>query len=341
MFRKKKKQSETNCKRLKRRSHPNDESAFVSSEITHRSLFQIALGVRLASVLLVQTYFVPDEYWQSIEIAHLQVFGYGYKTWEWVEGVRGYTYPALFSLLYKTLCVFNSDYPCLLIYTPRVVQAFISAFADVKVFVFARNLFGANVAVYTYLLHLSAWFVFYTGSRTLSNTAEMACIAIGLGSYNWTIFSADKIKGEKYASLTIALVFCGLSCILRPTAIATWLLILLYELYYQCITRESFYFLKVGSAVASSVLALSTLLDYLLYGKLIIVHWRFLTFNLLQNLSGFYGSHSWHWYLTQGTPVVLFTHFPLILLELSRWKGEKQAKLALLSVLVMQLAPLR
>lgn len=31
---------------------------------------------RLASALLCQTAFVPDEYWQSLEVAHRMVFGY-------------------------------------------------------------------------------------------------------------------------------------------------------------------------------------------------------------------------------------------------------------------------
>ena len=35
--------------------------------------------------------------------------------------------------------------------------------------------------------------------------------------------------------------------------------------------------------------------------------WRFLEFNVLQNLSIFYGHHAWHWYLTQGLPVLAGT----------------------------------
>lgn len=31
--------------------------------------------VRIASVFIVQTYFSPDEYWQSLEVAHKLTFG--------------------------------------------------------------------------------------------------------------------------------------------------------------------------------------------------------------------------------------------------------------------------
>lgn len=34
------------------------------------------LTLRLMSTVVVQTWFVPDEYWQAPEIAHRMVFGY-------------------------------------------------------------------------------------------------------------------------------------------------------------------------------------------------------------------------------------------------------------------------
>lgn len=41
---------------------------------------------RVLNALCVQTYFVPDEYWQGPEVAHRLVFGYGHLTWEWRHG---------------------------------------------------------------------------------------------------------------------------------------------------------------------------------------------------------------------------------------------------------------
>lgn len=37
--------------------------------------FALILAVRLASVFVVKTYYVPDEYWQSLEVAHKLTFG--------------------------------------------------------------------------------------------------------------------------------------------------------------------------------------------------------------------------------------------------------------------------
>ncbi|CRK93399.1 CLUMA_CG006935, isoform A [Clunio marinus] len=49
--------------------------------------------VRIFSVYLVQTFFSPDEYWQSLEVAHKIIYGYGHLTWEWSQGIRSYLHP--------------------------------------------------------------------------------------------------------------------------------------------------------------------------------------------------------------------------------------------------------
>lgn len=52
-----------------------------------------------------RTFFQPDEYWQTLEIAHRIVFGYGYQTWEWigVAPIRSAVHPLLFVPLYAAL----------------------------------------------------------------------------------------------------------------------------------------------------------------------------------------------------------------------------------------------
>ena len=70
----------------------------------------ILLVIRLISVYVVQTYYVPDEYWQSLEVAHNIAFGYGYLTWEWKEGIRSYIYPLIIAGLYKLLYIIRLDY---------------------------------------------------------------------------------------------------------------------------------------------------------------------------------------------------------------------------------------
>ena len=70
---------------------------------------------RLSSVLLVQTWFVPDEYWQSVEVAHYLAFGYGHLTWEWSQGIRSLVYPLSIAIVFKQLQNFNLDNNLLLV----------------------------------------------------------------------------------------------------------------------------------------------------------------------------------------------------------------------------------
>lgn len=85
-------------------------------------IFLLFVTIRLASVWLVQTSYVPDEYWQSLEVAHRISYGYGYLTWEWVLGLRSYLYPSLIALLYKLLEVVRLDYMEVVVGTVLYIQ---------------------------------------------------------------------------------------------------------------------------------------------------------------------------------------------------------------------------
>lgn len=41
-----------------------------------KTLFLGLIVIRLVNAMLIQTYFVPDEFWQSLEVAHKMVFKY-------------------------------------------------------------------------------------------------------------------------------------------------------------------------------------------------------------------------------------------------------------------------
>lgn len=59
----------------------------------------------LCALATSRTVFQPDEHWQSLEIAHSIVFGYGYRTWEWKGDapIRSIAHPASFVPLYTFL----------------------------------------------------------------------------------------------------------------------------------------------------------------------------------------------------------------------------------------------
>lgn len=60
-------------------------------------------------------------------------------------------------------------------------------------------------------------------------------------------------------------------------------------------------------------LSLSLIIDRIFFGQWTLVQFNFLKFNVLQNAGAFYGSHPWHWYFSQGFPVILGVHLPFFI----------------------------
>jgi len=74
-------------------------------------------GYRIALALLTRSIFQSDEFFQSLEVAHNVVFGYGKLTWEWHPGVaiRSVVYPMLYAPVYWILRVTGLDTTGLLV----------------------------------------------------------------------------------------------------------------------------------------------------------------------------------------------------------------------------------
>ena len=79
-------------------------------------------GYRIILALLTRSIFQPDEFFQSLEVAHNVVFGYGKLTWEWQHNVaiRSIVYPALYAPVYWILRVTGLDATGLLVCELRI-----------------------------------------------------------------------------------------------------------------------------------------------------------------------------------------------------------------------------
>nr|XP_054754334.1 GPI mannosyltransferase 3-like [Lytechinus pictus] len=297
------------------------------------SLLILLVLFRWLNAGLVQTSFVPDEYWQSLEVAHKVVFGNGYLTWEWRTGLRGYAYPTIFVILYKILAILKLDYPVVLILAPCVLQATLSAIGDFCLYKTSVILHGKDVARWTLLMNLSSWFVFYNATRTLTNTMESILTSVGLFFFPWPRdwLHDDNEKQERNPQVYIMVV--ALACLVRPTAAILWFPLCLWHINFSRVSMDSLgftsfhlisiivaalefirvaltLFLPVGLVTISA----SLLLDRLFYGNFVFVQKNFMEFNFLHDLGAFYGTHPWHWYFSQGFPVVIATHIPSFLL---------------------------
>lgn len=123
-------------------------------------------------------------------------------------------------------------------------------------------------------------------------------------------------------SLRISLILAATACILRLTNGLIWFSILMPTL-----TR---YFSKDGAAASdyiillreaiicgSTVIAVSAASDFYYFGEWTFPPYQWLNFNISQDLAVFYGRNDWHYYISQGLPLLLTTYLPFTFVALS------------------------
>ncbi len=143
----------------------------------------------------MQTFFQPDEHYQTTEIAHRLVFGYGFKSWEWsscitpsalsntsyltaavrnlLDGpVRSILHPLLFVPGYTLLRLTGLDQTSLLILFPRLQQALIAAGGRLLHLPTSPPHRRTVVAWLATLVNLSNLYTLFTATRTFSNSTE-------------------------------------------------------------------------------------------------------------------------------------------------------------------------
>ncbi|EFX79028.1 hypothetical protein DAPPUDRAFT_197829 [Daphnia pulex] len=255
------------------------------------NLLCVFLITRLSSVFVVQTWFVPDEYWQSLEVSHRLSFGYGYLTWEWLEGIRSLIYPLFFCIPYKLMAYFSLDDPKALIYVPRILQALFSAWSEWSFIKGIGKLCDKSQVSWFVLLQLGNYFLYYVTSRTLANTLEMGCTLLGISYF---------LKQHTGSFLLCVII----SCYMRPTSAPIWLPFMLCFFQQKKTHIFTKHYLKIYMKCLV-VLAAVFGFDSWWYGKVTFVPLQFLLFNVVNDFSKFYGEHSWHWYFTNALPSLM------------------------------------
>lgn len=313
----------------------------------------LACGIRICQALVLQTVFSPDEFWQSLEVAHRITFGFGHLTWEWGAGVRSYLHPLLFVGPLKVLQLAGWDSSRAVLLTPKVQQAFFAAVTDLYVFHLAQQQFGNTAARWTSLCQLASWFNAYCLVRTYAGCLE--ALAAVAGVYHLTAWHCsianegrsqrsggrgseriDNCGAAAVGHLRIALIAAGLGIALRPPSLLLWLPIAAVSA--GAVGKGLRLRAAVETAaVASVIVTASCAIDRAFYGRWLFVPWEFAKFNLFQGGSSLYGSHPWHWNFSQGIPTVAGTLLPLILLGVVVAKRRWLAALAAWSAVTYSL----
>jgi phosphatidylinositol glycan class B len=81
-------------------------------------------------------------------------------------------------------------------------------------------------------------------------------------------------------------------------------------------TYDYLILLREGVLCGLTVLLLSAASDRLYYGEWTFPAYQWIDFNVSQDLAVFYGSNDWHYYISQGLPLLLTTYLPFALVGL-------------------------
>ncbi|KAI3633855.1 hypothetical protein MIR68_008187 [Amoeboaphelidium protococcarum] len=279
--------------------------------------FRYILAWRLLNALLIQTYFSPDEYYQAIEPAYLNAFypeqfqdfvsnksfqqGFTGLTWEWSQQIRSPVMVYVLSLLYQLLELVNLDSRWMIIHLPKLLSALISSVGEYYSLRFISKYIPSFDKNSVLIIHMCWWYQMFTSGRYLSNIVEQTLTTVALSYWPW---NGDYTR--IYTSVTIALIsFC-----IRPTSPVIWIYLFILLLIRNVQFKRWFQVVTLCSILGVIVLSLSTMLDTIFYSAATSSLYNFIQFNLIQNLSSFYGVHSPLWYITSGLPTIMLTYAP-------------------------------
>ncbi|KAB8078331.1 putative mannosyltransferase [Aspergillus leporis] len=318
------------------------------SSAFHVFLFLVAF--RLVNALSLRTFFQPDEFFQSLEPAWQTAFGENHGawiTWEWRHQLRSSLHPLLFAAVYsvadlsaRVLRLSPAIRSDLLVVAPKLAQAVIAAIGDFYTWKLARSVYGrrSHEAWATLALSVLSPWQWFCSTRTLSNCLEttITIVALNLWPWEWSSDAHPETPTKRVTrsrardtnkedtndraplvSLRKCLSFAALACILRPTNILVWVT-LASVAWLRSNWRERVILCREVLLCGVSVLALSVLLDRIFYGFWTFPPLRFLYFNIAQSLAVFYGRNDWHYYVTQGYPLLLTTALPFTIVGLYR-----------------------
>ncbi|KMU80453.1 GPI mannosyltransferase 3 [Coccidioides immitis RMSCC 3703] len=309
-----------------------------------RDILLFLVAFRILNALCVRTFFQPDEFFQSLEPAWQIAFGKesgAWITWEWKHHLRSSIHPYIFAAVYwvadqisRQLRLSPLSRADLLVAAPKTAQGVIAALGDYYTWKLAGTIYGAdsyNTRWALCLSVLSPW-QWFCSTRTLSNCLETTLTAAALSHWPWqwnvAEFSSRQALGQARrithdrTKLRYCLLLAAFACILRPTNLIIWFCLAIFTIC-NISSREGLLCEKHVALVweafccGFSVLSLSLLADRIYYGSWTLPPFKFLYFNIAQSLAVFYGRNDWHYYLSQGYPLLLTTALPFTLAGLS------------------------
>ncbi|KAI0532897.1 Alg9-like mannosyltransferase family-domain-containing protein [Xylaria digitata] len=318
----------------------------VAALITERAreVLTVIFAFRFVNSLCVRTFFQPDEYFQVLEPAWQLVYGNNsgaWLTWEWRYALRSSIHPTVLAFGYFIVDSFWASYnvPTVkakwLLMAPRVLQATFAALSDWYTWRLAGKLYGPSSAASWSVLVIvlfNPW-QWYTATRTFSNCFETTLTAMALYYWPWEILGIEideKSESSDYPvlfktsshvnSLRLSLLLAAFAVLLRPTNIFIWMAICTLVLTRFTLDGKSpldkrvlFILFREVLVCGFTALGVSLVCDRWYFGEWKFPPFAWLYFNVTQDLAKFYGQNAWHYYLSQGIPLLCTTMTPFVI----------------------------
>lgn len=177
-------------------------------------------------------------------------------------------------------------------------------------------------------------------SRTIANSTETVLLLLGL--YIWyrplskrrkshpKVFHAYQINShaKPISFLQIQYLIPAISSYARPTITAFWVPMIINSLTEQINfirTRPNFRYMTVFKLLFGAIntiiigCMLCFTVDILTYEAVTCTPFNFFVTNILQNEASRFGVSNWHWYFSQGLPIMLGLYTPLFVMSI--WRG--------------------
>ncbi|KKA25114.1 hypothetical protein T310_0819 [Rasamsonia emersonii CBS 393.64] len=272
---------------------------------TNILLFLVAF--RVLNALCVRTFFQPDEFFQSLEPAWQIAFGKdsgAWITWEWKHQLRSSIHPVFFAAVYYvagSIAWLLRHSPLtaadLLIAAPKTTQAVIAAIGDYYTWKLAGRVYGpdSHGAWATLALTVLSPWQWFCSTRTLSNCLETTLTVVAVYHWPWEWFlgiEEDNDDGGAYKDASQA-----------PSGHGTGSRLASAGLHPAPNKRPD---LDVPGKLCSAQSSQANTLDPS-EGSC-----------RMRSLAVFYGRNDWHYYLSQGLPLLLTTALPFTILGVYR-----------------------
>lgn len=234
----------------------------------------------------------PDSLYQYLEQAHRLVFGYGLVPWEYQDGIRSWFYPLLISSIFKLGILFGVNEISSLVFFVRIFSTIVSILLVYSIYLLGKSLFDENVALVAAFFTSCSGLFYVWSARVMPELVSSLFICLGL-------FNAwESIK--KPSRSIFSGFFFGIAFMTHFTSalVFTSAVVVLYA------RKHSIRFILLGFLI---VLLLQGILDYFTWGGFFHSPIEFLTANVIQGKSGFFGVQPPQFYLI---PLVL--HIPLM-----------------------------